>query len=370
MPETAPLTELVELDRALLYLFVAGPGYGEGVAVALPERGWLLVDSCTVHGAIPLLSVYQRWRGDADQVDCLALTHPHRDHAMGFRAVLEETQPRRVGLTAPPATPDLALQEFAPAVTSITSDANRRRTVLDALGAIRRYADLNPGALMGLCEGVTIPTMSTRTTVTTRSPPEALIEATYAEARMAAVHDPNKLSAVLEVTFGATRIVLGSDLTTTGWHRAVETCPALTDHQGLKVPHHGSSSAHHPDLMAPGRSGVWVVAPFSPSQIPSVHADGLPWLVERNGSVHVTAAPLARYRQPLPPPSVSLADLATLFVGAGAPPGTNVSAVSPPLGLRALDAIWAIAFSDDGAVRGQWRGPRAFTVAATSSVAT
>jgi hypothetical protein len=118
---------------------------------------------------------------------------------------------------------------------------------------------------MGLCEGVTIPTMSTRTTVTTRSPPESLIEATYAEARMAAVHDPNKLSAVLEVTFGATRIVLGSDLTTAGWHRAVEACPALTDHHGLKVPHHGSSSAHHPrsDGARPKRGvGRGAVQPF------------------------------------------------------------------------------------------------------------
>jgi hypothetical protein len=189
-----------------------------------------------------------------------------------------------------------------------------------------------------------------------------LVEATFAEARLGPVDDPNKLSAVIDVMYGATRVVLGSDLTTTGWNHAMATHPALSNHHGLKVPHHGSSTAHHLDLMAAGRDGAWVVSPFSPSHIPSVHADGVPWLVERNGELHLTAAPLARYRQPLPAASVPLADLAASFVGSGAPPGAGVAAISPPLGLRALDAVWAIAFAADGAMRGRWRGPRAFTV--------
>ena len=42
------LDELAILSRDLLYVFVAGPGYGEGIAVAFPERGWLMVDGCQV----------------------------------------------------------------------------------------------------------------------------------------------------------------------------------------------------------------------------------------------------------------------------------------------------------------------------------
>lgn len=358
----APLDQLVALDRTLLYVFVAGPGYGEGVAVALPEIGWLLVDGCTVDRAVPLLSIYQRWRSAADNVDCLVLTHPHKDHAMGFRRVLEETLPRRVGLTAPPSDPDLALDVLAPGGAGVTSDDTRRRTVVDALGAIRRYASATPGALMGLCQGVEIPTATAGVAVTTRSPPELQVGAAYAAARIAGEFDPNELSAVIEVTFGATRVVLGSDLTTPGWNYAIDAHPALTDHHGLKVPHHGSPTAHHDGLMAPGPNRAWMVSPFSPAHLPPVHADGIPWLVERNGALYLTAAPLARYRQPLPPPTVPLANLTALFAGAGAPPGTAVAAVSPPLGLRALDAVWAAAFGSDGTVRGLWRGPRAFAV--------
>jgi hypothetical protein len=34
-----PLSSLIHLDRTLLYMFLAGPGYGEGIAIALPETG-------------------------------------------------------------------------------------------------------------------------------------------------------------------------------------------------------------------------------------------------------------------------------------------------------------------------------------------
>ncbi len=362
MPPIAALSDLTELDRSLLYVFVAGPGIGEGVAVALPEIGWLLLDGCQVDRDVPLLAIYQRWRSADDHVACLALTHPHQDHAMGFRRVLEETAPRRVGLTSPPGRPWMLLGGLAPTQAGVSSDDQRRRVVIDALGAIRRYADERPGALLGLCEGVTIPTASAQVVVSTCSPPEALVAATYSGALMIGPRDANDLSTVIEVAFGAARVVLGSDLTSPGWDRAVTAYPALVDHHGLKVPHHGSRTAHHDLLMAHGEGRAWMVAPFSRSGLPAVHADGIPWLVARNRALYLTAAPLARYRQPTPPAQVALADLPSLFVGAGVPPGTAATAISPPLGLYALDAVWAAAFASDGTIRGLWRGQRAFAV--------
>ena len=51
------------LDRSLLHVFVAGPGYGEGIAIALPGQGWLLLDGCeTTHGKLPLVAILERWR--------------------------------------------------------------------------------------------------------------------------------------------------------------------------------------------------------------------------------------------------------------------------------------------------------------------
>ena len=58
--------DLEALDRNLLYVMVAGPGFGEGVAVALPERGWILVDGCRVDGPVgedlPLAAIVERFR--------------------------------------------------------------------------------------------------------------------------------------------------------------------------------------------------------------------------------------------------------------------------------------------------------------------
>lgn len=358
--EIATIAELERLDRELLYVFVAGPGYGEGVAVALPDVGWLLVDGCQAEQGVPLLRIYNRWRSAADHVDGLVLTHPHKDHAMGFRRVLEETGPRRVGITARPSNPEDALRVIAPGLAGVTSEETRRRTVLDALAAIQRFAATTPGGLLGLCEGVQIPTQCERVTVTTRSPPELVVEASYASVRLGKQLEPNELSAVIEVTYGTTRVVLGSDLTTSGWNAAMSAHPPLAAHHGLKVPHHGSRTAHHDTLMAAGTDRAWVVSPFSPSSLPAVHADGIPWLVQRNGALYLTAAPLARYRQPLPPAVVPLSDLAALFSSAGAPRGA--SAISPPLGLRDLDAVWVAAFAADGGLQKLWRGPRAFSV--------
>lgn len=359
------LDALGPLDRRHLHLFVAGPGYGEAVAVALPERGWVLVDGCAVgDGGLPLLSILERWRtaGDADPIDCLALTHPHRDHAIGFRAVLEEARPARVTLAAPPESPLEGLR-FAgdPDLAPTTSEGLRRRAVADACAAIRRYHAAHPERVIGVAQGAPIPVSSPAATVTVRSPRAEVIGAALASARLGGeVPDPNALSTVLEIQLGDTRLVLGSDLVAQGWTEALAARPELGAHHGLKVPHHGSRTAHHEGLMPAAAGRAWVVAPFSPSRLP-LHADGLPWLVSRCGRLHLTAAPLARRRQPFPPAEVPLAALPSLFAS-GAPPGRGAVAISPPAELQPLDAVWAAAFDHAGAIRGLWRGPRAFAV--------
>lgn len=365
MSPAADLSTLVVLDRRRLHVFVAGPGYGEGIAVALPDQGWLLVDGCLADRRSPLLAIVERWRQPGEQVDCLALTHPHRDHAQGFRRVLEEAAPASVAITALPEDPLGAIAELAPALSTITSDELRRRAVADALLAIQRFALARPGRLLALHAGASITTSSSHVVVVTRAPERDLIAAHFAAGRLGGPLDPNELSAVFEIEFGSTRVVLGSDLTTSGWTPALAARPELGAHHGLKVPHHGSPTGHHPELMPHGSERAWMVAPFSPCQLPAVHGEGLPWLVARNGLVLLTAAPLAHSRQPFPPAEVAVDELAALF-SRGAPAGSGAVAISPPIGLRAFDAVWCVAFDDAGAVCGRWRGPRAFAVVPAS----
>ena len=106
-----PLSDLTApLDRSLLHVFVAGPGCGEGIAVALPGQGWILLDGCRVaEDALPLLAVLDRWQAPDDPIDALLLTHPHTDHAFGVRRVVEERAPAKLGVTTSPAEPSRIL---------------------------------------------------------------------------------------------------------------------------------------------------------------------------------------------------------------------------------------------------------------------
>ena len=101
------LRELDKLDRSLLHVFVAGPGFGEGIAIALPEKGWILVDGCRTGGRagqdLPLLAILRRWRrSDDEPIEWMLFTHPHEDHADGFAEVVDALTPVRIGMMGPP----------------------------------------------------------------------------------------------------------------------------------------------------------------------------------------------------------------------------------------------------------------------------
>jgi len=120
---------------------------------------------------------------------------------------------------------------------------------------------------------------------------------------------PNELSAVVEIVFGATRIVLGSDLDAVrsstpqgGQHRARPrpAHPHLGGHRGLKIPHHGSPAAFHPGLMTSGCGRPWWISPFNRGKrLPPTDPDGVPRLVALNGEISLTATPRARGVQPI-----------------------------------------------------------------------
>lgn len=149
------------LDRSLLHVFVAGPGYGEGIAVALPHSGWLVLDGCRVsRGRLPILAILDRWRSSTEPVEALLMTHPHADHAFGVRETIEGTAPLRIGMTTSPMSPALAFAaaeaELAAASPS-SLDQLRRRTVIDAMLALRRRFDAAPEDLIPLVDGALVP---------------------------------------------------------------------------------------------------------------------------------------------------------------------------------------------------------------------
>lgn len=366
----AALDTLAALDRALLHVLVVGPGYGEGIAVALPERGWLIIDGCrVVGGAFPLRTILERWRGDDDPIDVLAVTHPHTDHAYGVRELLEQHSPRAIGLATAPGDPALVFRaveaELARGGPGL-ADQLARRTVLDAMLALRRRFDAAPGDLIALVDGSRLPLSTTRAAAHVRAPDAALV---HARLMTNVAADANELSAVIELVYGATSVVLGSDLPRTsaagtGWNAVVGRHPHVGAHHALKIPHHGSPAAFHPALMTAGAARPWWISPFNRGvRLPPTSPDGIQRLVGLNGEVALTATPRAQASQPshVAPGRVPLGALAALFQAERPPIGPGAFSVTPPA-LEALDAVWCAAFDDRGAVRGLWRGARAFAV--------
>lgn len=372
----AELPALGALDRALLHVFVAGPGYGEGLAIALPGSGWLIVDGCQVADEeLPLRQILKQWRAPGEAVDCVALTHPHRDHAAGIRRLIEETLPRRVALSTSPSNPD---QVFAavddPRQVRPTSGRQRLSHALDALLAIRRYWEEHPERRFYLVDGAEIPTSSPRATLRVCAPEIAHVEEVLALAAGSRrpVERPNEISAVIEVVFGATRIVLGSDLTAIhhdgapargGWAEVLSRHDDLGRHAGLKLPHHGSPYAFHHGLHTEGQGRAWWVTPFNQgTRLPPLGDGGVSQLVAHNKQVLMTALPRSRVDQePLAAPAMfPIADLPSLFVPAA--PMTPKAVAISPADLEPLDPIWCVAFDDQGAVAGAWRGRYALSI--------
>jgi len=134
------LAALSRLDRSLVHVFVAGPGMGEGVAIALPDKGWIVLDSCRTAGDpgqdLPVLSIIDRWQTspDDDPVEWMLLTHPHDDHADGFGEVLDRLNPNRVGITgqSPPSASLLSEIRRKTRLDRLTEDTIRSGRILTA----------------------------------------------------------------------------------------------------------------------------------------------------------------------------------------------------------------------------------------------
>lgn len=317
MIEAAELDHLTTLDRDLLHVFVAGPGQGEGIAVALPGGGWILVDGCTTgvdSRGIPLESIVTRWRTDVTEpVLAMVLTHRHRDHVGGFAELVEAFNPGIIALAgAGPGEPEL-LKLIRPELEHVRTTGERIRagSVLGAFRAIDRWAEDHPGKLLSLHDGVALPVTPSPASVRVRAPDrlglEAFLSAPNLPKRLK--DDANDISIVLEVEYQKARLVLTGDLpryrtgstkrVDTGWDQVMPRHPHLGEHAILKIPHHGSAHATHPDLMPKGggQERAWCVTPYNSSRLrlPSVaDMDGLPSLLDLQPSILLTGVPTSR----------------------------------------------------------------------------
>lgn len=387
-PVAAELQDLDSLDRSRLHVFVAGPGTGEGIAVALPEPGlgWVLVDGCRTNRdprgeELSLRWLLRRFRGDpdADPVRAMVLTHPHADHADGLGELIVELDPECVGIASPdPPASTLASLYGAVVDAEPWSDAEaarRSRQVEAAFKAMRRWEDIHGRPTTALRDGLgwTWDGVSLATRAPTEDELGALLDGVDRKTVRAVA---NRMSLVLELTFGATRIVLGGDMPADvreGWPAILDRHPGLADPCGLKIPHHGSLQALHPPLLRGSEPRCWWVTPFARQSLPrGQHSEaqevreGMALLLEHQEAVQVTSLPTARSRQQnVPPPGQvgqSEWDEAFQAKDLGGVLAARAVEVGPPPGVAPGEPFWGAAFDDGGACVARWRGAVAMEV--------
>jgi hypothetical protein len=377
LPPSEELASLGPLDDARLYVFVVGPGRGEGLAIRLPGIGWLLVDACRVAGAdgveiLPQQELVKRF--PAPVVGAL-LTHPHQDHVDGFPDLVARLEPEQLFVSgeAPPGKHLFDAVEALASKASSTAGKLVAGAVAAAGKAVRQWEKRKQRPVSAVHDGTSL--FGGAVCVTARAPDVGACASVFASGQLAT--RANELSAVLEIEWGTTRVVLGGDLPTVptsktsttplpwGWSLVMAAHPHLGDHAALKVPHHASWAAMHPALMkkAPQQRRAWVVTPLhkGANHLPSLEPkDGLDLLHRIEPSLMVTREPRASTSPPI-------WQLPALRAAVARPPTGEILvdrglalATAGPLG--PLDAVWGLAFDDAGAVVGRYRGHAAFDV--------
>ena len=182
-----------------------GPGTGELVAVRAPPDDWLIVDGCGVERTKYGPALLAHYRASPRLI---ALTHPHRDHAVGVADVVDaftqgpaSTWPR-IGLLWPTPRDRVSLRDlqayFAGGV------------VEDALSAIRDRWRRHPTSRWTLEVGSSIPLGDA--TIIVASPEREAKRAAWRAWQQDGSYDPNRIASVLDISWKDQHVILGSDL--------------------------------------------------------------------------------------------------------------------------------------------------------------
>jgi beta-lactamase superfamily II metal-dependent hydrolase len=297
-----PIAELAGgLTNDRLHIVVFGPGYGESVAVYVPDGGWLICDSLSsAHGSTDLVPAAELLTSRQERAAALILTHPHDDHVAGFDRLVQrfaEGPVGRVGIELPEdgfterddASLVLATSNRAKALAAISSHWQRYPDAKWEMSADDPPLQLGPA------------------TVEVLHPDDAYVQ----RGRPDPTQAPNAYSTPLLICWAQTRILLGADLPNAQWTDvlAKEREQELADHHGLKAPHHGSTKSLPDALLRAGdRDRLVVLAPWQRggNLLPKLgEKGGIAWLLARRSAVSLTSPGRALRAELARPVSIS-----------------------------------------------------------------
>lgn len=255
---TQSLTSTLEPPKESEFeLTLFGPGYGESIVLHFGGGEWLIVDSCVNANGTPRAVEYLESIGvdPGRQVKLIVATHWHDDHIRGIAELMTHC-----GNSAFCCASALATNEFLAAVRALenrhlSSAGSGVREMHGVFSQLRERADTAVFAQSnkrifssGSCEVWSLSPgdavyQSFIRSVATLVPGEGQGKHRVLD------HASNSLSVVLWVGLGDIAALLGADLEKPGWVEILQSRERPMGKASVfKVPHHGSSNAHEPEV--------------------------------------------------------------------------------------------------------------------------
>lgn len=263
------LSKPPEADEIEVSVF--GPGFGESIVAHLTRGAWITVDSCLDKETLsPAAASYFEIVGvnTAQDVRFVIASHWHDDHVRGIGALFEECKSAQfvcahglqgtqfeglVGLYSKYFGPNgSGIDEFTK-VMRVLKSRRRANSVIGPEFAsagttifesnmevdvlIKALAPSSPAVAAGIAKFV-----------------ENLLPKSGQKRSRVPSLGPNDLTLAITLRVANIRILLGADLEEDGragmgWREVVSRFASIDkDHQGIKIPHHGSITGHGDDV--------------------------------------------------------------------------------------------------------------------------
>jgi hypothetical protein len=284
-------------DSTKLEVHILGAGKGESIVIKLPNGQWGVVDCYASSAADPDSNptrAFLKSRG-VEQLEFLCLTHPHDDHFSGMSTLIDEFQPRefwRPSCLAPELVRLLAkyyairgIEEGEESLTASARELVRiyskvRTNVLEGRlkvqrGVARMTVYPVPARQTGEFQIDCLAPSGTEIEVFEGAILGCLDERSRIVSRLTRSHH-NRISLVLRLVYGQTRVLLCGDLEREGWEVLREDFGTETlTASAVKVGHHGSPNGYCDGLWRSLASNGRPVAVFAPSwahRLPKIEA--------------------------------------------------------------------------------------------------
>lgn len=309
------------LDEIEISVF--GPGYGECIVAHLGQSDWIVVDSCLegkTRRAQALIYLEELGLDPARVIKRVVATHWHDDHIGGIGGLFETAKSAEFWCSMA-----LRSDEWLTLVELQRNNLSKCGSGVTEMRCIRDELQKRRGE-----DGVAAPRFAIEgrpvfsrpngiaASVEAFAPSDGSVQTMHAEflrlrneaaRRIGRVPSLglNDGSVVLSLRVGDLAVLLGADLEERGvnglgWTAVLSHVQTSSlRHEGFKIPHHGSTTAHHsgvwPNMMT---ADAWaVVTPWRRGSGLPTESDCQRILSESRGNAYVTAHPRrTKYRHP------------------------------------------------------------------------